>query len=57
MPHRASDTEQTWTEVTTFRQIRRKHLVNWAILGMITEAVLTPQLMFSRRRYRYAGSV
>jgi hypothetical protein len=57
MPHRASDTEQTWTEVTTFRQIRRKHLVNWAILGMITEAVLTPQLMFSGRRYRYAGSV
>jgi len=39
-PHGAGDTERTWTEVTTFAEIRRNRLVDWATLGMITEALL-----------------
>jgi ADP-ribose pyrophosphatase YjhB (NUDIX family) len=39
-PHGASDNEQTWTEITTFGQIRESRLVDWATLGMIAEAVL-----------------
>jgi 8-oxo-dGTP pyrophosphatase MutT (NUDIX family) len=33
-------TEQTWPEIVTFREIRRTHLVDWATLGMIADAVL-----------------
>lgn len=41
LPHgRASDTEQTWTEITTFREIRRSRLVDWATIGMISEILL-----------------
>jgi ADP-ribose pyrophosphatase YjhB (NUDIX family) len=40
IPHGAGDTEQTWTEITTFGQIRQSRLVDWATLGMIAEAVL-----------------
>ena len=40
MPHGIGDTEQTWTEVTTFGEIRKNRLVDWATLGMIAEAVL-----------------
>jgi 8-oxo-dGTP pyrophosphatase MutT (NUDIX family) len=39
MPHGAGDTERTWAEVTTFGEIRRNRLVDWATLGMIAEAV------------------
>jgi hypothetical protein len=39
-PHGASDNEQTWTEITTFGQIRESRRVDWATLGMIAEAVL-----------------
>ena len=38
-PHGAGDTERTWTEVTTFGEIRRNRLVDWATLGMIAEAL------------------
>jgi 8-oxo-dGTP pyrophosphatase MutT (NUDIX family) len=33
------DTERTWVEVTTFREIRTGDLVDWATLGMIAEAL------------------
>lgn len=36
----ADDTEQTWTEITTFGEIRENRLVDWATLGMIAEVVL-----------------
>jgi len=40
-PHGATDdTEQTWTEIATFREIRENRLVDWATLGMIAEVVL-----------------
>ncbi len=39
-PHWADDAERTWTEVTTFAEIRRNRLVDWATLGMIAEALL-----------------
>jgi ADP-ribose pyrophosphatase YjhB (NUDIX family) len=39
-PHGAGDTERTWTEITTFGQLREHRLVDWAMLGMIAEAVL-----------------
>jgi len=39
-PHGAGDTERTWIEVTTFGEIRRSRLVDWATLGMIAEALL-----------------
>jgi hypothetical protein len=39
-PRGSGDTEMTWTEVTTFGEIRRSRLVDWATLGMIAEAVL-----------------
>lgn len=39
-PHGADDTERTWTEITTFGEIRGKHLVDWATLGMIAEVLL-----------------
>lgn len=39
-PHGTGDTEQTWPEITTFGEIRKKRLVDWATLGMIAEAVL-----------------
>jgi ADP-ribose pyrophosphatase YjhB (NUDIX family) len=35
-----SDTERTWTEITTFREIRQNRLVDWATLGMISEILL-----------------
>lgn len=35
-----NDTEQTWTEITTFGKLRADRLVDWATLGMIAEAVL-----------------
>ena len=38
-PHGIDD-EQTWTEITTFAEIRRDRLVDWATLGMIAEALL-----------------
>ena len=39
-PHGAGDTERTWPEVTTFAEIRRNRLADWATLGMIAEALL-----------------
>jgi 8-oxo-dGTP pyrophosphatase MutT (NUDIX family) len=39
-PHGAGDTERTWPEITTFGELRRQHLADWATLGMIAEAVL-----------------
>lgn len=39
-PHGAGGTERTWTEVTTFGEIRKNRLVDWATLGMIAEALL-----------------
>ena len=39
-PHGAGDTERTWVEVTTFGNIRTNHIVDWATLGMIAEALL-----------------
>ena len=40
-PHGAADdTEQTWTEITTFGEIRENRLVDWATIGMIAEVVL-----------------
>ena len=39
-PRGAGDTERTWTEITTFGQLREHRLVDWAMLGMIAEAVL-----------------
>ena len=36
----ADDTERTWTEITTFGEIRRKRLADWATIGMITEVLL-----------------
>ena len=49
-PHGADDTERTWTEITTFGEIRRKRLVDWATLGMIAEVLLatTSQLLPDR---------
>lgn len=40
---RGSGTEQTWPEIATFGDIRRKRLVDWATLGMIAEVVLHDQ--------------
>ena len=39
-PHGAGDTERTWTELTSFGEIRKNRLVDWATLGMIAEALL-----------------
>jgi hypothetical protein len=39
-PHGAGGTEQTWTEITTFAEICRDRLVDWATLGMITQVLL-----------------
>jgi 8-oxo-dGTP pyrophosphatase MutT (NUDIX family) len=36
----AGDTEKTWIEITTFREILGKRVVDWATLGMITQALL-----------------
>jgi ADP-ribose pyrophosphatase YjhB (NUDIX family) len=38
-PHGIGDTERTWTEITTFGELRQKHLADWATLGMIAEAL------------------
>lgn len=38
--HGAGDTERTWTEITTFGEIRAKRLVDWATLGMIADVLL-----------------
>jgi ADP-ribose pyrophosphatase YjhB (NUDIX family) len=38
--HGADDAEQTWTEITTFGELRRNRIVDWATLGMIAEIVL-----------------
>ena len=38
-PYGAGDTERTWPEITTFGELREHHLVDWATLGMITEAL------------------
>jgi hypothetical protein len=41
VPHgKASDTEQTWTEIRTFREIRQSRFVDWATVGMITDILL-----------------
>ncbi len=40
-PHGVGDTERTWTEITTFAEIRQKRLVDWATLGMIAEVLLS----------------
>lgn len=45
-PHGADDTERTWTEVTTFGEIRRNRLVDWATLGMIAEVLLDQPVVF-----------
>lgn len=39
-PHGAGDSEQTWTDITTFGEIRENSLVDWATLGMIARVVL-----------------
>src|ERR1700722_12775254 len=39
-PHGAGGTERTWPEITTYRELREQHLVDWATLGMVTEALL-----------------
>jgi hypothetical protein len=38
--HGAGDTEQTWTEITTFGDLRRNRLVDWSTLGMISAIML-----------------
>lgn len=39
-PHgAAADSERTWIEIATFREIRAGPLVDWATLGMITEVL------------------
>jgi ADP-ribose pyrophosphatase YjhB (NUDIX family) len=38
--HGADDTEQTWTEITTFGELRRNQLADWATLGMIAQVIL-----------------
>jgi ADP-ribose pyrophosphatase YjhB (NUDIX family) len=38
-PHGAGDTEQTWVETTTFGELLGNRLVDWATLGMLTEAL------------------
>jgi hypothetical protein len=38
-PHGHGDTERTWPEITTFGELRKHRLVDWATLGMIAEAV------------------
>lgn len=35
----AGDSERTWVEVATFREIRTGRLVDWATLGMLVEAL------------------
>jgi 8-oxo-dGTP pyrophosphatase MutT (NUDIX family) len=39
-PHGTGASERTWVEINTVGQIRENGLVDWATLGMITEAVL-----------------
>lgn len=39
-PHGVGGTERTWPEITTFGELREHHLVDWATLGMVTEALL-----------------
>jgi ADP-ribose pyrophosphatase YjhB (NUDIX family) len=40
-PHGSGDdAERTWTEITTFGELRHNRLVDWATLGMIAEVVL-----------------
>ncbi|TDC69158.1 hypothetical protein E1200_09505 [Actinomadura sp. GC306] len=34
-----SDSERTWIEITTYGEIRRTSLVDWATLGMLAEAL------------------
>jgi 8-oxo-dGTP pyrophosphatase MutT (NUDIX family) len=47
LPHGVeADSERTWVETTTYGEIRRGDLVDWATLGMLAEA-LTPR---DRRR-------
>jgi 8-oxo-dGTP pyrophosphatase MutT (NUDIX family) len=38
-PHGDGGTERTWPEITTFSELRKNRLVDWATLGMIAEAV------------------
>ena len=38
-PHGSGDTERTWPEITTFGELRKQRLVDWATLGMIAEAI------------------
>ena len=42
----ASDTELTWAEVATFREIRQRRFVDWSTIGMISQVLLD----------RYGGS-
>jgi hypothetical protein len=44
-PHGAGDSEQTWTDITTFGEIRENSLVDWATLGMIAQVVLGPNIL------------
>ena len=44
-PHGTGDTERTWTEITTFGEIRKNPLVDWATLGMIAEVLLDQTTM------------
>lgn len=38
--HGSDDIEQTWTEITTFGDLRRNSIVDWTTLGMISEIIL-----------------
>jgi ADP-ribose pyrophosphatase YjhB (NUDIX family) len=57
-PHgAAADSERTWIEIATFREIRTGRLVDWATLGMITEVLSTAREQpVSRTRAAPAGA-
>jgi 8-oxo-dGTP pyrophosphatase MutT (NUDIX family) len=40
-PRRNGDTEQTWPEIATLREIFQAQLVDWSTLGMIAQVVQT----------------
>ena len=39
-PRGVGETERTWIEITTFGELRKNRLVDWATLGMIAEVLL-----------------
>jgi ADP-ribose pyrophosphatase YjhB (NUDIX family) len=49
-PRGGDGTERTWAEITTFGEVRGRRLVDWATLGMITEAVLDTSSTSSKDR-------